>query len=101
MRQHIDVAMIRRIVAPPPFPAVIRPVATDRAEHVAAENPSRETLKQATRSFDMRVLLDLGFGILDLTCAAGGQFVQPADDEGDWLGFLPATQDCGRPGAGP
>ena len=42
MREHKDRAVIRRLVTPPPFPAVITPLATVRAEHVAAENPRAE-----------------------------------------------------------
>ncbi len=49
MGQHEDRRVIRRLLAPPAFPAVIRPRASDGAEHVAAENPradSRETLRR-------------------------------------------------------
>src|SRR5712691_8769797 len=39
MRQHKRGNVIRRLLSPPPFPAVIRPGAADRAEHVATQNP--------------------------------------------------------------
>ena len=37
--QHEDGGVIRRVVAPPPFPAVVGPGAADRPEHVAAQDP--------------------------------------------------------------
>src|SRR2546430_14727990 len=39
MRQHEDGRVIRRLLAPPPLPAVVRPRASDRTEHVAPKNP--------------------------------------------------------------
>src|SRR6267142_6302721 len=39
MRQHEDERVIRRLVAPPALPAVVRPRASDRTEHVTPENP--------------------------------------------------------------
>src|SRR5690242_20086161 len=40
MRQHEDGRVIRRHVAPPALPAVVRPRAPDRTEHVAPKYPS-------------------------------------------------------------
>src|SRR5216684_5866811 len=45
MRQHEDGRVIRRLVAPPALPAVVRPRAPDRTEHVAPENPSTDSGK--------------------------------------------------------
>ena len=47
MGQHEDGRVIRRLVAPPALPAVVRPGTANGAEHVAPENPgpdSREAL---------------------------------------------------------
>jgi hypothetical protein len=38
MSQHEDRRVIRRLVTPPAFPAVIQPWASDGAEHVSTEN---------------------------------------------------------------
>src|SRR3954447_9065296 len=42
MRQHEDGRVIRRLVAPPALPAVVRPRASDRPEHVAPKNPGTD-----------------------------------------------------------
>lgn len=39
MGQDEDRNVVRRIVAPPAFPACVRPCAANRAEHVSAKNP--------------------------------------------------------------
>src|SRR3954469_10178234 len=39
MRKHEDRRVIRRLVAPPAFPVLVRPRATNRAEHVAPQDP--------------------------------------------------------------
>src|SRR2546428_5706327 len=47
MRQHEDGRVIRRLVAPPALPAIVRPRASYPTEHVAPKNPgpgSRKTL---------------------------------------------------------
>src|SRR6202171_659561 len=49
MRQHKDGGVIRRLVAPPALPAVVRPRAPDRAEHVAPENPGADSGKALFR----------------------------------------------------
>ena len=43
MGQYEYRRVIRRLVAPPALPAVIRPRAPDGPEHVAAENPRADT----------------------------------------------------------
>src|SRR5258706_14374190 len=43
MRQHEDRRVIRRLVAPPALPAVVRPRASDRTEHVAPKNPGHDS----------------------------------------------------------
>src|SRR6266480_8146559 len=45
MRQHEDGRVIRRLVAPPALPAVVRPRASDRTEHVAPKNPGTDSGK--------------------------------------------------------
>jgi len=47
MRQHVDVGVIGRIIAPPAFPCVVRPLAADRAEHVAPHDPGADVLEPA------------------------------------------------------
>src|SRR6266849_10784021 len=49
MRQHEDGRVIRRLVAPPPLPAVVRPRAPDRTEHVAPEDPGTDSGKALLR----------------------------------------------------
>src|ERR1700716_3188071 len=39
MRQHENGRVIRRLLAPPALPAVVRPRASDRTEHVAPKDP--------------------------------------------------------------
>src|SRR5712664_1959962 len=50
MRQHEDGRVIRRLVAPPALPAVVRPRAPDRTEHVAPENPGTDSGKALLRN---------------------------------------------------
>src|ERR1043166_7470984 len=40
MRQHEDRRVIRRLVAPPALPAVVRPRAAPRTEHVGPPTPA-------------------------------------------------------------
>ena len=42
VRQHEHRHVIRRALAPPPLPRLVGPVAADRAEHVAAEDPGAD-----------------------------------------------------------
>src|ERR1700676_3443551 len=49
MRQHEDGSVIRRLVAPPTPPAVVRPRASDRTEHVAPKNPGANSGKALLR----------------------------------------------------
>src|SRR5712691_10987032 len=50
MRQHEDGRVIRRLVAPPALPAVVRPRASARTEHVAPENPGTDSGKALLRN---------------------------------------------------
>src|SRR5213593_2843295 len=50
MRQHEDGRVIRRLVAPPALPAVVRPLASDRTEHVAPKNPGTDSRKALLRN---------------------------------------------------
>src|SRR4029453_14585635 len=45
--QDEDVCVIRGIVPPPASPSVIRPIAPDGCEHVAAEDPGSDVLETA------------------------------------------------------
>ena len=47
MRQHEHVGVIRRRVPPPALPLVIRPVAANWTEHIAAEDPGAYVLETA------------------------------------------------------
>src|SRR3984885_12375890 len=49
MRQHEDGRVIWRLIAPPPLPALVRPRASDRTEHVAPKNPSTNSGKALLR----------------------------------------------------
>src|SRR5713101_9809079 len=49
MRQHEDGRVIRRLVAPPALPAVVRPRASNRTEHVVSENPGTDSGKALLR----------------------------------------------------
>src|SRR6266849_7522291 len=49
MRQHEDGRVIRRLVAPPALPAVIRPRTSDGTEQVAPENPGADSGKALLR----------------------------------------------------
>src|SRR6266496_5401044 len=50
MRQHEDGRVIRRLVAPPTLPAVVRPRASDGPEHVAPKNPGADSGKALLRN---------------------------------------------------
>ena len=39
MREHENGRMVRRIVAPPPFPRIVLPRTPNRPKHIAAQNP--------------------------------------------------------------
>src|SRR5262249_26786965 len=45
--QHENGSVVRRLVAPPALPAFIRPATTDRAEHVASQNPGADPREAA------------------------------------------------------
>src|SRR5574341_35092 len=51
MRQHEHWRVIRRLVAPPALPTVVRPRASDRTEHVAPKNPGTDSDKALLRNF--------------------------------------------------
>src|SRR5258708_7756235 len=54
--QHEYRAVIRWVVAPPALPALVRPRAAQRPEHVAAENPSADIGEAAHRE----IIVDAG-----------------------------------------
>ncbi len=43
MGEDVSRRMVRRVRTPPAFPGIVRPLAADRAEHVAAEDEGAET----------------------------------------------------------
>src|SRR5689334_12506577 len=49
MRQHEDRHVIRRIVAPPAFPLIVRPRSTHGAKHVTAHDPGAEVFERTHR----------------------------------------------------
>src|SRR4030095_14621910 len=49
MRQHEDGRVIRRFVAPPTLPAVVRPRPSDRTKHIASKNPGTDSGKTLLR----------------------------------------------------
>src|SRR5262249_49952844 len=49
MRQHEGRRVIGRVLAPPAFPALVRPGSAHRAEHVAAEDEGTEPIHRAMR----------------------------------------------------
>src|ERR1700687_6168952 len=48
--QHKDGRVIRRLVAPPALPTVVRPRAPYRTEHVAPKNPGTDSRKALLRN---------------------------------------------------
>src|SRR5215471_10113302 len=60
MRQHEDGGVIRRFIAPPALPAVVRPRAADGTEHVATENPCADSGEALLRDS----VVDSGFSIV-------------------------------------
>jgi hypothetical protein len=47
MREHEDVRVIRRLLAPPALPAVVGPASPNGAEHVATEDRGADVLDAA------------------------------------------------------
>jgi hypothetical protein len=48
VREHEDGDVIHRVLAPPTPPALVRPWATNRPEHVSVKNPGSNILKAAS-----------------------------------------------------
>src|SRR2546422_5773617 len=63
MRQHEDGRVIRRLVSPPAFPAIVRPRAADRTEHVAPENPGTDSSKALLRNSVVDPRLSVGMAV--------------------------------------
>src|SRR2546430_7330879 len=70
MRQHEDGRVIRRLVAPPALPAVVRPRASDGTEHVAPKNPGTDSGKALLRNsvIDPRVSLVIAVYLSPYVC---------------------------------
>src|ERR1700683_1095291 len=47
IRENKDCSVIRRSVAPPALPGVVRPASANRPEHVAPDNPRADTVEAA------------------------------------------------------
>src|SRR5580704_3530046 len=47
VRQHEHRAMVRRIIAPPTFPVLVRPGTSNRPEHVSPHDPGAHIVKTA------------------------------------------------------
>src|SRR5580704_6746420 len=56
MGKHEDRSVIRRVVAPPSFPGIVRPGSSYRPEHVAPQDPGSDVF-EATRR---KVVVDAG-----------------------------------------
>src|SRR6266404_7591432 len=63
MRQHEDGRVIRRLVAPPALPALVRPRAADRTEHVAPEYPGADSGKALLRDSIVDSRLSIGMAV--------------------------------------
>src|SRR6266403_899948 len=63
MRQHEDGRVIRRLVAPPALPAVVRPRAPDWTEHVAPENPGTDSGEALLRDSVVDSRLPIGMAV--------------------------------------
>src|SRR6267143_129007 len=63
MRQHEDGRVIRRLVAPPALPALVRPRTPDRTEHVAPENPGTASGKALLRDSVVDSRLSIGMPV--------------------------------------
>src|SRR5579862_9457763 len=59
MRQHEDGRVIRRFLAPPTLPVLVRPRAADGAEHVSTENPGAK----AGEALLCDVVVDAGLAV--------------------------------------
>src|SRR5260370_36274216 len=70
MCQHEDGRVIRRLVAPPALPAVVRPRASDRTEHVAPKNPGADSGKALLRNsvIDPRLSIVIAVHLPPYTC---------------------------------
>src|SRR5262252_6677394 len=60
LRQYEDGRVVRRLVAPPASPAVIRPWAANGPEHVAPENPGTDSVESLLR----KTVVDSGLAIV-------------------------------------
>src|SRR5579863_3078634 len=74
MRQNEDRRVVGGLVTPPAFPAIVRPWAPDRAEHVAPENPGTDSRKALFRESVVDSLLS---AILSLHLAPEASMEEP------------------------
>ena len=52
--EHEDRRVVGRVIAPPSLPGVIGPRSSDRAEHIAAQDPRTNIVKSVRRKFVVR-----------------------------------------------
>src|SRR5262245_23683386 len=65
---HEDRHMIRRLLAPPSLPTVIRPGAADRTEHVPPENPGSDSGEAELRHLVIDTCLAVGLSVHPPPC---------------------------------
>src|SRR4029077_11639378 len=63
VRQHEDRRVIRRLLAPPTLPAVVRPRPSDGAEHIAPKNPGTDSGKALLRNSVIDSRLSIVFAV--------------------------------------
>src|SRR5437667_9534922 len=63
MREHEDRHVIRRLLAPPALPALVRPRAPDWTEHVAPENPGTDSGKALLGNSVVDSRLSIGMAV--------------------------------------
>src|SRR4051812_7399462 len=71
MRQHEDRRVIGRLIAPPAFPALVRPRATNWAEHVAPQDPGANLGEALLRHCVVNSCLAIAITVQSLKCSCG------------------------------
>jgi hypothetical protein len=84
--QHKDLCVVWRIVAPPAFPCIVGPGASDRPEHIAPDDPGANVAEAARR----KTVIDIGSAAIipeHLLKSSGGEdpFVQRHAANAEWI----------------
>src|SRR5271156_2082554 len=74
VRQHEGRRVIRRVVAPPAFPALVRPRTADRPKHIAAEDERAEPVH---RTMCVGLIDSVGTAVLTDHCSEHARTEQP------------------------